>query len=157
MKNKENVMSKVNLEEFAGGALQEKFDDAFEKIVSNMLDPNTPWKNKRKISVEVTLTQNEERSDTSVDVSVVTKLAPVKPIETRMTIGRDLRTGEIYAEEYGKQVRGQMSLDDIVPQAQPNESQETSQVVDGKAVDPETGEILEESNNVVDFRKAAVN
>ena len=33
MKNKENVMSKVNLEEFAGGALQEKFDDAFEKIV----------------------------------------------------------------------------------------------------------------------------
>ena len=122
-----------------------------------MLDPNTPWKNKRKISVEVTLTQNEERSDTSVDVSVVTKLAPVKLIETRMTIGRDLRTGEIYAEEYGKQVRGQMSLDDIMPQTQPNESQETSQVIDGKAVDTETGEILEESNNVVDFRKAAVN
>ena len=62
MKHKENVMSKVNLEKFAGGALQEKFDDAFEKIVSNMLDPNTPWKNKRKISVEVTLTQNEELS-----------------------------------------------------------------------------------------------
>ena len=150
-------MSKVNLEEFAGGALQEKFDDAFEKIVSNMLDPNTPWKNKRKISVEVTLTQNEERSDTSVDVSVVTKLAPVKPIETRMTIGRDLRTREIYAEEYGKQVRGQMSLGDIMPQAQQNESPAASQVIDGKAVDPETGEILEESNNVVDFRKAAVN
>ena len=150
-------MSKVNLEEFAGGALQEKFDDAFEKIVSNMLDPNTPWKNKRKISVEVTLTQNEERSDTSVDVSVVTKLAPVKPIETRMTIGRDLRTGEIYAEEYGKQVRGQMSLGDIIPPVHPNESRETSQVIDGKTVDPETGEILEGSNNVVDFRKAAVN
>lgn len=150
-------MSKVNLEEFAGGALREKFNDAFEKIVSNMLDPNTPWKNKRKISVEITLTQNEDRSDTSVDVSVLTKLAPVKPIETRMTIGRDLRTGKIYAEEYGKQVRGQMSLGDIVPPIQQNENQAASQVIDGKAVDPETGEILEESNNVVDFRKVAVN
>ena len=87
----------------------------------------------------------------------MTKLAPVKPIETRMTIGRDLRTGEIYAQEYGKQVRGQMRLGDIIPPAQPNESRETSQVIDGKTVDPETGEILEGSNNVVDFRKAAVN
>lgn len=126
-------MSKVNLEEFAGVALQEKFDQAFEKTIQNMLDPNTPWKNKRKITVEVTFEQNEGRSDTAVHVAVVAKLAPVKPVETRMVIGKNLKTGETFAEEYGKQIRGQMSIDDY------------------QEVDPETGEIKEQER-VVDFR-----
>lgn len=133
-------MSKVNLEEFAGGALQEKFDEAFDKVIQNMLDPNTPWKNKRKITVEITLEQNEDRSDTAVNVSVVMKLAPVKPVETRMVIGKNLKTGEVFAEEYGKQIRGQMSIDDY-----------QTQEVDGKTVDVETGEI-KETERVVDFR-----
>lgn len=133
-------MSKVNLEEFAGGALQEKFDQAFEKVIQNMLDPNTPWKNKRKITVEITLEQDEMRNDTAVHVSVVTKLAPVKPVETRMVIGKNLKTGETFAEEYGKQIRGQMSIDDY-----------PTQEVDGKTVDVETGEI-KETEKVVDFR-----
>lgn len=126
-------MSKVNLEEFAGGALQEKFDEAFDKVIQNMLDPNTPWKNKRKITVEVTLEQDEMRQDTAVHVAVVAKLAPVKPVETRMVIGKNLKTGETFAEEYGKQIRGQMSIDDY------------------QEVDPETGEIKEQER-VVDFR-----
>lgn len=128
-------MSKVNLEEFAGGALQEKFDQAFEKVIQNMLDPNTPWKNKRKITVEITLEQDEMRNDTAVHVSVITKLAPVKPVETRMVIGKNLKTGETFAEEYGKQIRGQMSIDDYPAQE----------------VDVETGEI-KETEKVVDFR-----
>ena len=86
-------MARVNLETFAGGALQEKFDDAMEKVLQNMTDPNTPWKNKRKITVEVTFEQNEDRDDSSVNVSVIPKLAAVKPVETRMAIGRDLATG----------------------------------------------------------------
>lgn len=139
-------MSKVNLESFAGGALQEKFDDALEKVLVNMMDPNTPWKNKRKITVEVTLEQNEERDDTTVNVSVLTKLAPVKPIGTRMAIGKDLKSGKVYAEEYGSQCRGQMTMDDY--QSQIGEKVE----VDGKTVDVETGEIKEETK-VVDFRQ----
>ena len=75
-------MSRVNLETFAGGALQEKFDDAMEKVLVNMTDPNTPWKNKRKIVVEVSFEQNEDRDDSTVNVSVVPKLAPVKPVST---------------------------------------------------------------------------
>lgn len=134
-------MSRVNLETFAGGALQEKFDDAMEKVLVNMTDPNTPWKNKRKITVEVTFEQNEDRDDSSVNVSVVPKLAPVKPVSTRMAIGKDLETGEVFAEEYGSQCRGQMTLDDY-----------QDQIVDGKTVDPETGEIREGSR-VIDLRE----
>lgn len=137
-------MARVNLETFAGGALQEKFDDAMEKVLQNMMDPNTPWKNKRKITVEVTFEQNEDRDDSSVDVSVVPKLAAVKPVNTRMAIGKDLETGKCYAEEYGNSIRGQMSFDDIDGQ--------NDVVVDGKRVDPDTGEIKEGTSQVVDFR-----
>ena len=137
-------MSKVNLETFAGGALQEKFDDAMEKVLVNMMDPNTPWKNKRKIVVEVSFEQNEDRDDSTVNVSVVTKLAAVKPVSTRMAIGKDLETGQVFAEEYGSQCRGQMTLDDYQGQR--------DQVVDGKTVDPETGEIREGSR-VIDLRE----
>ena len=137
-------MARVNLETFAGGALQEKFDDAMEKVLQNMTDPNTPWKNKRKITVEVTFEQNEDRDDSSVNVSVIPKLAAVKPVETRMAIGRDLATGKCYAEEYGNTVRGQMSFNDL--------QRPEDVVVDGKTVDPETGEIKDGTTQVVDFR-----
>ena len=138
-------MSKVNLETFAGGALQEKFDDAMDKVLVNMMDPNTPWKNKRKIFVEITFEQDEDRSDTAVNVAVIAKLAPVKPIGTRMAIGKNLKTGEVFAEEYGSQCRGQMTLDDF-------QGQKMSEV-DGKVIDTETGEIVKQKpQSVVDFR-----
>lgn len=127
-------MSKVNLETFAGGALQEKFDAAMEQVLANMLDPNTPWKNKRSITVNVTFEQNEDRDDTSVDVSVVSKLAAAKSIGTRMAIGKDIKTGKLYAEEYGSQVRGQMSLDDL-QEAEKEETAENADVTEKTVVD----------------------
>lgn len=137
-------MSRVNLEAFAGGALQEKFDDAMKKVLENLMDPNTPWKNKRKIAVEISFEQNEDRDDASVNVSVVTKLAPIKPIGTRMSIGKDLRTEEVFAEEYGSQCKGQMSMEDYQRQQE--------QMAEGKTVDTETGEIKKDAK-VVDFRQ----
>lgn len=121
-------MSKVNLEEFAGGALQEKFDVAMDQVLQNLMDCNTPWKNKRSITVKVTFEQNEDRDDVSVDVAVESKLAPVKPIGTRMAIGKNLLTGETFAEEYGNQVRGQMSMDDYQEQGSGKEEAEKTVV-----------------------------
>lgn len=90
-------MEKVKLSDLTGGALQEKFDQALETVVANMQDPNTPWKNKRAITIRIAFEQNEERDDTTVSISVDTKTAPVKPVTTRMAIGTDLETGEVYA------------------------------------------------------------
>lgn len=127
-------MSKVNLEEFAGGALQEKFDVAMNQVLANMLDPNTPWKNKREINIKVTFEQNEDRDDTHVDVSVVSKLAAVKSIGTRMAIGKNIKTGELYAEEYGNQVRGQLSMSDLEEaESEDSEKESGNKVVDLRA------------------------
>ena len=136
-------MELLNLNEIADGALQEKLNAAMRKVLENMQDPNTPYKVKRGITVKLGFTQTESLNDAVVDVSVETKLAPASPIQTMMSIGKDLRNGEVYAEEYGKQVKGQMSLD-MAKLAQ----------VDGDTVDTETGEVV--SGNIVDYRKAAL-
>lgn len=138
----------LNLEELVGGALQEKVNMAMQEVISNMQDSNTPWKNKRQIIIKLSFTQNEERDDTAVEVSVDTKTAPISPMTTRMMIGRDLESGEVYAQEYGKQIRGQMRL---------NLDRLQVQEIDGDTVDTDTGEVVaNDTNKVVDLRKAAL-
>lgn len=85
-------------------------------------------------------------------VDVSEKLAPQAGMKTSFSIGKDLKTGEIYAEEYGKQIKGQMSLKDYETASE----QAKVQKIDGDVVDTETGEIIEHANNVVDLRKAAL-
>ena len=137
----------ISLQELAGGALQEKVNQAFEKVMQNMQDPNTPWKNKRKINVGITFAQNEDRTDCTCDISVDVKLAAVKPVSTKFCTQKDLTTGEIFAQEYGPGIRGQMSFEDV-----DQKTDDKTVEVDGKVVDTETGEIKEDS--VVDFRTA---
>lgn len=132
-------MNKVELQNLVGGQLQEKFEHAFEKVLENLQDPNTFFKVKRGITIKLDFVQNEKRDDVLVSVDVSEKLAPQAGMKTSFSIGKDLQTGEIYAEEYGKQIKGQMNLFDIM--------------------DPETGEVIEQnqnidSNKVVDLRKA---
>jgi len=141
-------MDLLNLREFVGGALQEKVNTAMQKVLENMRDPNTPWKPKRHINIRISFTQNEDRDDMAVAVSVDTKLAPVTPVLTRMAVGKDIRSGKVYAQEYCRQIKGQMSLD--------LGQQDTGTVVevDGDLVDKETGEVIEDK--VIDLRRAAL-
>ena len=138
-------MNNVELKDLVGGALQEKFNKAFEKVVDNLQDANTSFKVKRKISITLDFTQNEARDDVKVEIAVVEKLAPQAPMSTSFAIGKDLKTGQMYAEEYGKQIKGQMNLKDY---------ETPLQVIDGDVVNTETGEILKDTN-VVDFRRAS--
>ena len=132
-------MNKVELRDIAGGALQEKFDKSFVRIVENLQDPNTSFKVKRRITITMDFVQNEKRDDVSVAVNVVEKLAPQEPMSTAFQIGKNLRTGELYAEEYGKQIRGQMSFDEV---EQPAEEPKA-----------EAGEDSQQPEKVLDLRK----
>lgn len=146
---KEDPYDKVELQSIVGGQLQEKFKHAFEKVIENLQDPNTSYKVKRGINIKLDFVQTEARDNVAVSVLVTEKLAPQQDMNTMFYIGKDLRTGELYAEEYGKQVRGQMSLDDYQTADEP--------ATEEKTVDEETGEILDDDQSkVVDLRKAAL-
>ena len=132
-------MKGIELKDLVGGALQEQFSQAFDKVVENLQNPNTSYRNTRKITIELKFTQNEARDDVKCAVSVSEKLATQSPLETAFAIGTDLKTGKLYAHEYGKQIRGQISIDEVPPN-----------------VDLETGEIIEEQTaNVIDLRNVA--
>ena len=135
-------MKRIELKELIGGALQEQFARAFESVIDNLQNPNTSYKNCREITIKLKFVQNELRDDVKCAVQVSEKLAPQTPMETSFAIGKDLKTGEIYAEEYGKQIRGQISFNDV----------EKTEIVDGIEVDKETGEI--KTDKVVDLRVA---
>lgn len=125
-------MQKISLANIMGGALQEQFQKSMEKVFNNLQDPNTPFKNTREICIKLKFTQNEKRDDVSCDVQVTEKLAPMGGLKTGFVLGKDLRTGQVYAEEYGKQCHGQMALSAI-------------------DVNPETGEVVE-PDKVVNLR-----
>lgn len=104
---------KVDLKEMCGGAMQEKFQNSFEKVMENLQDVNTPYKDKREIVIKLAFAQNEQRDNVIVDISVKEKLAPQGGVTMQLAVGKDLRTGKVIAEEYGSsQLKGQMSIDD---------------------------------------------
>ena len=72
-------MNKIDLSQMNGGALQEKFNKAFEKVMQNLQDPNTPFNNKRVINIKFTFVQNEERDDVTVDIDVTERTESVRP------------------------------------------------------------------------------
>lgn len=134
------MLNTIKLEEIADGALQEKFERAFEAVISNLKDVNTPYKDKREIGIKIKFAQPETRDRVVVSVDISTKLAPQTSVLTQFAIGKDLKTGELYAEEYGKQIKGQMNINDYQKQAAP-------------VIDQETGEIIED-NRVINLREA---
>lgn len=122
-------MDKVQIQKLVGGALQEQFGKSFEKVIENLMNPNTEFKKPREISIKLKFHQNENRDDVKCEIQVSEKLAPQQPMSTSFAIGKDLRTGKMYAKEYGKNV-DQIPIDLGTP--------------DVVSVDAATGEILEE-------------
>lgn len=103
----------MDLREFAGGALQEKVSNSFDRVYANLMDKNTAYKDKREVNIKIVFQQNEERDDVAVDIQVKEKLAPQIPVKTHVAMGVNLDTGEVYAEEYGNGcIRGQISMDE---------------------------------------------
>lgn len=138
-------MKHIDLEQFAGGKLSVQLNKALEKITENVQDPNTDAQKVRKINVSISFRPNDERNFVATTVETKLSLAPELGATTALSVGRDLRTGEVEAVEIFNQIPGQMNVDDVIDQ----EEDETP-----KAFDPDTGEIYEPSNKVIDLRKA---
>lgn len=142
-------MKHIDLESFAGGAFTTQVNRALEEVTNNIQDPNTDATAKRRITVTIELKPNEQRNFVATGVVTKTTLAPALGAVTAISMGKNLKTGEVEAQEIGNQIPGQMSLEDT-PEV------ETVEVMD-KVVDPSTGEIFERpvqtaSGNVVDLR-----
>ena len=103
-------MSKnINLQEFAGGALAERFNGALKEVLENLQDPNTSHTAKRKLTITLDFQTNEAREISSVDIVAKTKLVPAKAITTSLIMDINCE-GEVIASEYKKQIVGQVAM-----------------------------------------------
>ena len=148
-------MQHINLETFANGAFTAQVNRAIEEVTKNIQDPNTDAGTARKITVTIAFKPNQERNFIATGVQTKTTLAPALGAVTALSMGNDLRTGEVEAVEIGNQIPGQMSVQDVpgvVPEA-------GTTVVDGKVIDKATGEVVadsvsEHAGKVIDLRTA---
>lgn len=92
----------MKLKDMVGGALQQKFQNSFDRVMENMQDENTPYKDKRQITITTTFVQNEQRDDVVCDIAVKEKLAMQGGLKTHFSVAKDLKTGKVAAEEYGE-------------------------------------------------------
>lgn len=137
-------MKHHNLEEFAGGKLSAQVNKALEQVMENIMDPNTDAKKVRKISVSISFKANDDRNFIATAVETKTALAPEIGAVTALSVGKDLRSGEVECVEIANQIPGQLSFHDTEEITQQEETQD---------FDPDTGEIYEAGSNVVDLRK----
>ncbi|MEA5085076.1 MAG: hypothetical protein VB018_13160 [Lachnospiraceae bacterium] len=131
-------MTKIDLNNLAGGATAEQINREITNVLSNIKDPNTDQQAKRKITITMTFTPDKGDSDV-VAIHTICKptLAPANGTSTRFLVGID-SDGKMKASEWGKNAMvGQIQVDDYV-------------------VD-EDGEILEKSakSGVIDFQAKA--
>ena len=94
----------VTLETLGLGASIEKFEDAFKKVLENILDPNTHATVAREVVLRVKIKPSEERTDATVLIDCQAKLASLKAFPTRIFIGKSLNgqpeAHEVNANQY---------------------------------------------------------
>ena len=87
-------------------------DNELEKVFDNILDLNTEPKAKRKITITLTMSSNEERTVVNTVMDVKSKLAPQSGVATTILVGRDYDTGQLHANELKSSIPGQMYFDE---------------------------------------------
>jgi len=54
-------MSKISIDQLAGGGVSERIQREFNRLAENVLDPNTKADATRKVTVEITVKPNKNR------------------------------------------------------------------------------------------------
>ena len=140
---------KLTLATLCGGAVQEKFNRALERVGRNILDPNVVPDKKRTVTLKVTFKPTDyNQEDVVVSADVSYTLSPELGVTTQMYVSRDIEKDSISIMEHQRgEIRGQLDFSDIGLEHADDEEED---------FDPETGEIKENvtANEVLDFRKA---
>jgi len=105
-------MSKIiDLNNFAEGALAERFNEELQKVLENIADPNTDVKKVRKLTLTVSLRADEKRDVVFTSVLAKSSLAPAKEIEAKLLMDLDGR-GKITGAELKSGIKGQTYITD---------------------------------------------
>lgn len=101
-------VQEINILEMMNGAIGERVSYELAKVIKNCKDLNTDAKKVRGLTIELALTPTESRESMAVKVSVKSKLAPVKALDSTLLLGGT--EDDPVVMEYTPQVPGQRTL-----------------------------------------------
>lgn len=103
-------MQNMNIANIANGALVEQADIEIQRVIENIMDPNTNTEIKRKVTIVLEFKADDKREVSEVKFTTKSQLAPQKAITTRIAFDRN-RNGNIITEELKKDMmRGQVHM-----------------------------------------------
>lgn len=102
--------NQIDLNDLAGGALRERFNMEWEKVLQNIKDPNTIAKAKRKVILTLTLEPDEEREIAIVDIEAKATIAPPKGVSTKIIMDTDYN-GRVIGNELKSGTKNQFMID----------------------------------------------
>ncbi len=105
--------SRVNLSELAGGAVAERFNIELQKVLENIMDPNTDAKKARKLTLTLTFKADENRDVASVNIEAKTTLAPANSLATKILMDKDRNGHAVGAELFQTEL---FKGEDFVPE-----------------------------------------
>ena len=91
------------------GTIQRKFNKALEMVMLNLQDEEIPTDKKRKITIELTFSEDENRQLLHVEAEVKTKLVPQDTTSKKYWMSKEY--GDVVLEEADDRIRGQMQID----------------------------------------------
>jgi hypothetical protein len=89
----------INLSTLAGGAAVDLVDHELTKVLTNIADVNTSPKAAREITLKIKIKPSDSREIANAEVSCVSKLAPVRPADTVLYLGKSPKDGKLVAVE----------------------------------------------------------
>lgn len=95
--------------QMAKGAIEERVDYEMNRVVDNILDRSTKATAKRKITLTIELTPDDNREVIGVSVTAKSTLAATNPVNTSLAIIAD-ENGEMCVAEMIAEVPGQMNM-----------------------------------------------
>jgi len=96
--------------EMARGAFLERADYEMNKLIGNILDPNTSATTKRKMTITVTFLPDDDRKNIGVKVDVKSAFAPTKPAVTTLYVAGENSDGIPQVAEMTPQIPGQLNM-----------------------------------------------
>lgn len=106
-----NKNIEFNVSELQEGAVQERINAEVSRVMANILDMNTDFKKKRKLTIDVTFESDEHRKVVTTTTQVKSTLVPAVSVATTMLVDRDYKTGLVHAAELKSGTPGQTYFD----------------------------------------------
>ncbi|WP_347161638.1 hypothetical protein [Peptostreptococcus anaerobius] len=107
-------MANIKLDDLQGGVLAEQVNYELQRVFDNIKDPNVDEGKTRQITITLKFKPTKTEGMVEFTPSIKTTLAPPSSEPTMMIVEKDFASGKVIAKEYNNQVKGQVSMEDVL-------------------------------------------